>query len=107
MGKGRESERGVWRACLSPFLRGRARRVKKALVILYKYPKTKEGGGIHRRRARQPRGEAFFDPLVPSVRVRPSSASSFQWTISAGYGDEVERGGGEGRRKTWKRLNGK
>ena len=33
---------------------------KKALVILYKYPKTKEGD------------EAFFDPLVPSVRVRPS-----------------------------------
>ena len=57
MGKGRE--RGVWRAC--PFLRGRAgEESKKALVILYKYPKTKEGTRGHspppRRQAAAGRG---------------------------------------------------
>ena len=55
----KESERGVWRAC--SFLRGRAgEESKKALVILYKYPKTKEEGGGHspppRRQAAAGRG---------------------------------------------------
>ena len=76
MGKGTESERGVWRACLSPFLRGRAgEESKKSASYSVQIPQD-EGGREGAFTAAAPPGSrgarlSLIRSFPPSASVRP------------------------------------